>query len=433
MAQTWTALHARLGLQPGPLDLETITRAVDEQLPEDTELDWKLELPPAGGGEGDEKSSTNERFTTTVAAMANTRGGVIVGGIPDTKGLPVEVRGMDLGKDATAEAQANRLQRKLAAEISPAIQGLQIEHLLVEDGRYVVVVHVPASGSAPHFELAGAKDAPAYSGRVRRGAQNAFLAEYEIAELYRRRHSDQQSAGRVLASNLDELIAALPAATWVAMAARPDIPTPPTFPALDHDAAKHIGTVARRILAQVSLGKGSAAESLLPPGDFLNPRIGLRRWIIGRNSGSPAATIAEFHNDGSVSVACKLAGRHVEGENGVEVGQFELQSIVLMALCLTQAAARELNVNGAYAASFDIATLDSVKSPLRLHHRDNFLQGWNPEVSRFTRFSSSIPGIAGIEDVAATARSVVFDVISQFGQQNIVPFINQDLPQGRPE
>jgi hypothetical protein len=433
MAQTWTPLHARLGLQPGPLDLEMITRAVDEQLPEDTELDWKLELPHAGGGESDEKAPTNERFTTTVAAMANTRGGLVVGGIPDTKGLPTQVRGMDLGRDATAEAQANRLQRKLAAEISPVIQGVHIEHLPVADGRYVVVVHVPASGSAPHFELAGAKDAPAYSGRVRRGAQNAFLAEYEIAELYRRRHSDQQSTGRVLASNLDDIIAALPAATWVVMAARPDIPTPSTFPALDHDAAKHIGAVARQIFAQLSTGNGSAAESLIPSVDFLNPRIGLRRWIIGRNSGSPAATVAEFHNDGSISVACRLASRHVEGESGVELGQFELQSIVLMALCLTQAAARELNVNGAYAASFDIATLDSVKSPLRLRHPESFKRGWKPEVSRFTRFSSSIPGIAGIEDVAATAHSVVFDVVSQFGQQNIVRFTNLDLPQGRPE
>lgn len=77
MARTWTRLHEHLGCPPGPLTFDMVRQAAADNLEESDDLDWKEMLPqPPRDGRWNE-------FAKDVAAMANTRGGLIIFGVQD--------------------------------------------------------------------------------------------------------------------------------------------------------------------------------------------------------------------------------------------------------------------------------------------------------------------------------------------------------------
>jgi hypothetical protein len=83
MPRTWSRLHEYLGAPPGPVTFEMVRQSVDDKLGEADGLDWKESLPD-GRNPGREAG-----FAKDVAAMANTRGGLIIYGVTDQ----VEFRG----------------------------------------------------------------------------------------------------------------------------------------------------------------------------------------------------------------------------------------------------------------------------------------------------------------------------------------------------
>lgn len=74
MPRTWTHLHEHLGCPPGPVDFAMVQQCVADQLAEADDLDWKEALP-----NGQDPRAAGE-FAKDVAAMANTRGGLIIYG-----------------------------------------------------------------------------------------------------------------------------------------------------------------------------------------------------------------------------------------------------------------------------------------------------------------------------------------------------------------
>ena len=67
----FAALRRLLGMPPGPLTDEMVDAAVESQLAETDDLDWKGEVPPA-------KNLGQTDFPKDVAAMANRGGGILV-------------------------------------------------------------------------------------------------------------------------------------------------------------------------------------------------------------------------------------------------------------------------------------------------------------------------------------------------------------------
>jgi hypothetical protein len=80
---TFTALHRALGASPAPLTNELLDAAVTGGVVETNDLDWKSELPPA-------KELPQTDFPKDVAAMATSRGGVIVYGVPESQKAATE-------------------------------------------------------------------------------------------------------------------------------------------------------------------------------------------------------------------------------------------------------------------------------------------------------------------------------------------------------
>lgn len=78
MARSWTRLHEHLGHRPGALTYDMVATAVADKLAENDDLDWKEALPNFVP-----KPGTWNEFAKGVAAMANTRGGLLVYGVTD--------------------------------------------------------------------------------------------------------------------------------------------------------------------------------------------------------------------------------------------------------------------------------------------------------------------------------------------------------------
>ncbi|MEV0928776.1 ATP-binding protein [Streptomyces spongiicola] len=85
MARSWTRLHEYLGAPPGPVTFDLVKGAAEANLAESDDLDWKEQLPqPPRDGRWNE-------LAKDVAAMANTRGGLLIFGVRDRTTEPVGI------------------------------------------------------------------------------------------------------------------------------------------------------------------------------------------------------------------------------------------------------------------------------------------------------------------------------------------------------
>ncbi|MER6345226.1 AlbA family DNA-binding domain-containing protein [Streptomyces sp. NPDC001595] len=100
------------GAAPGPLGVDIVAKAAGDRLAESDDLDWKEQLPqPPCEGRWNE-------LAKDVAAMANTRGGLIIFGVRDTT---CELVGITPG-DVNTEQYA-RSQPRPALPVRPHLRG----------------------------------------------------------------------------------------------------------------------------------------------------------------------------------------------------------------------------------------------------------------------------------------------------------------------
>lgn len=142
MAIMWSRIHVELGLSPRPLTHDMVVQAVTQHVRENEDLDWKKDLawkkkdlPP------DVKEEKKQEFAKDVAAMANTRGGLIIVGVSEHNEEAVEAIGV-----LNDERERQNLRALAWQRVRPLVDGLVIEPLSDEAGeRGLIVVSVPAS------------------------------------------------------------------------------------------------------------------------------------------------------------------------------------------------------------------------------------------------------------------------------------------------
>ncbi|MFD6798773.1 helix-turn-helix domain-containing protein [Streptomyces cyaneofuscatus] len=170
-------LTAALGRHPDDLTEDDLQRAVDNQIPEGVDLDWKRDYYPG-------TDAGRKELAKDVSAMANTVGGLLVIGVDDGKKdhahalAPVEpISGR--GEEWIRSVLANWIQ--------PVIPNVGVRSLKsADDGKIYWILTVPPSTQMPHAVTAPGND---YSFRVhvRHGTTTRTLAESEIAQRYRDR------------------------------------------------------------------------------------------------------------------------------------------------------------------------------------------------------------------------------------------------------
>ncbi|MET7326108.1 ATP-binding protein [Streptomyces sp. NPDC005549] len=309
MARTWTRLHEHLGCPPGPLTFDMVHQAAADNLEESDDLDWKEMLPqPPRDGRWNE-------FAKDVAAMANTRGGLIIFGVQDKT---TALTGID-------PEQVNRQQyaQWIRNHVQPYLPDLDIFEL-TDGTKTVLVVDVPASEMAPHFVYGGAardKEQQAAVVPYRDNDHTAWMAEHQIERAYRDRFARVGRAEEEIQRHIDFTTQTVTAhahvpSAWFIAVSRPQRPLPRGAYTMSRDQAREVLEAAKtraRVLHARELVPGPLVG--MGPDTRLNPRPGLRRWVCN-NLQSPMnrEIITELHYDGTVVMAANLSFIRAGGE-----------------------------------------------------------------------------------------------------------------------
>lgn len=204
----WTRLHARLGLTDPELKPEYLEAAVRENLEEDEQLDWKVQLPFAGEPKGPELEAKARELAKDVAAMANGDGGVIIYGVQEQRsGTPMAI--VSVGE--VSESQEQQIRRAVLAHTYPPVSGVQFEHVRWDDGRQVMALHVPASAEAPHLirPPRDKSDQGWFQAPWRSGSHTAAMTERQIEEAYRRREQRRHEQRASVSERFNDFVVAV--------------------------------------------------------------------------------------------------------------------------------------------------------------------------------------------------------------------------------
>ncbi|NUK07823.1 ATP-binding protein [Streptomyces lunaelactis] len=315
MARSWTRLHAHLGVPPGAITYDMVAKAVADRLEETDDLDWKEALPqPPQDGRWNE-------FAKDVAAMANTRGGLLIYGVSN------DVRMTGINPQQVLEQQLRQWVRN---HVQPYVSGLSFLPLASDDGSHsVLVVDVPASVMAPHLVYGTAAKDKAQQAAVapyRDGSHTDWMPEHLIARAYQDRFARQAAAEAELQEHLQyaaDIGLHASQAVWIVIASRPQRPLPRMVPPLDLSAALRVVEAGLRTSVEL---KGEANRVMAPVLRSVNPtpRRGLRRWVISNTLPASDSIIrrpvfVELHHDGTTVLAADLSWKALERLEGTNV------------------------------------------------------------------------------------------------------------------
>jgi hypothetical protein len=320
----WSRIHAELGLTPTPLTHAMVVRGVEAEIAETVDLDWKQALPA-------DVEKKRWEFAKDVAMLANTRGGVIVFGVREEN-----ERAQELTAVPNGERERQRLRALAYGRVRPMVDGVVIEALSDENGEQgLIVVFVPPSPDAPH--VVGEKNEMGVP--YRDGTDTRWMTESLLERAYRdrfsRRADDRAALDGLITGLLPEID--LERGVWVGVSVRPVAPMPPVLGRPERERAVSTMHDMFSLTAEIVGDSLSGVRVLfqLPDDAVLNPRSGLRRWVIRSNHYSTDPhelvdwAVVELHHDGSVALAVGLGGFLPEAGADVCRVQFRLVDVLM--------------------------------------------------------------------------------------------------------
>jgi hypothetical protein len=432
MAIMWSRIHAELGLSPRPLTYDMVKQAVAQRVRETEDLDWKRDLAWKQGS-SDFKEKKKREFAKDVAAMANTRGGLIVFGVREENEQAVEMLGVLNG-----EPDRQAMRSFVNTYLRPLVDSLLIEALDSEDDvPGLIAVLVPPSPDAPH--VVGKRNEMGVP--FRSGSDTQWMSEWQLERAYRDRFTRRSDDRAALSALIDGLVPELDFAKgiWVAMSARPVAPLPLLGGRPLRDQATATMRSALRLASEVfgpDQGRRSVLKELFVGDAMNNPRNGLRRWVIRSNHYSTDAeervdsALVEFHHDGSVALAVAPAvfmGRAEiarKSQTAMQVPVRIVDAVVVEAVALAATHVRGLGGVGTILARAEFLR-DEAAGDAPLEAIDNQLVAglssvYHPVVgSRAVRNPVAVEAAFSAEDDVAAlrevARQLADDLSHQFG------------------
>jgi hypothetical protein len=403
-----------------------VAEAVRRKLGESDDLDWKQALPATSPVKGE----WNE-FAKDVAAMANTRGGLLVYGVSDA----IDMVGIDL-----STVDDKQLGQWLRVHLQPTVSGVSYLELPATDGsgKDVLVVDIPASETAPHFLYGWQqkdKDKTTFNAPFRHRDDTAYMAEHQVAAAYRERFSRQDAAEAALERHVryaTDLVlgeSEFRPTAWLVVAARPARPIPRMVPPLTREEARWaIEQGATR--ARMLLDAASQMPRLLGPPLFPNllnndPRKGLRRWVdtnllVPARATRQRGVLLELHHDGTVVTAVDLSHNALlAGHAAVElpVTSWNLISAVFETVALAHEHRTALHADSSMDLQAVLQTHDTDArfTPVVLGYGRPDVAEWARQPFVMQPAHGELAPFADDETLIAEARELAEGLLHQFG------------------
>ncbi|MGQ0842117.1 AlbA family DNA-binding domain-containing protein [Actinokineospora sp.] len=433
MAIMWSRLHAELGLSPQPLTYGMVEQAVAQGVRESEDLDWKRDLAWKKDLPPDVKEKKKWEFAKDAAAMANTRGGLIVFGVREENEQPVELLGVPNG-----ERDRQAMRSFVNKYLRPLVDSLLIEALDGEDGAPgLIVVLVPPSPDAPH--VIGERNEMGIP--FRNGSDTLWMSEGQLERAYRDRFSRRADDRAALSALIDGLVPEIDfeKGIWMAVSARPVAPLPLLNGRPQREQTTATMRNALQLVSEVfgqAQGRVPVLNDLFASDAVNNPRNGLRRWVIRSNHYSTDAhervdwALVELHHDGSVALAIALGafirGAQILGQSptAMQVPLRLIDAVIAEAVALAATHVRGLGAVGTILARAAFLR-DEAGGNAPLEVIDNRLGGGISSIfhrvagSRAVRNPVAVEAAFSAEDditaLRRVARQLADDLSQQFG------------------
>ena len=410
-ASVFTPLHRWLGRDPEPLTIDFLDAAVEANLEETADLDFKLDPPSA-------PALAQSDLAKDFAAMANSGGGMLVFGIRENGSRAAEAPGVS--SDFSADTYVRDLRRVALNRVSPPILNLAV-HAFTDGARHGLAVVVPPTNEAPHLIFVG----DSFRAPYRNGPDTAWMTERMLESAYRARCNARSERKSELREILGQAIRPGPGpgpALWIGAIGRPV------------GEATNSQRLAREQVQAVLDGALTLADTWVSvkvhPLEWLdrsNPRPGLRRWVAGfGRSGETTRwreAQAQIFDSGTVVLTSAMG----DGRGGAntffgphEVGSDRVETFIADFLALVRLTASELGLS-AYETAIDFRRQSD--SPILLRIPDRHLGGHylDPEYSspiyQFVPVETVVNTGTGRDPFVDQLREVALDVVNQGGVQ----------------
>ncbi|MFE6284592.1 helix-turn-helix domain-containing protein [Streptomyces sp. NPDC057877] len=415
MARSWTRLHEHLGHRPGPLTFDMVAAAVTDKLAESDDLDWKEKLPSFAP-----KPGIWNEFAKDVAAMANTRGGLLVYGVSDQ----IDLVGVDL-----VSADKKQMLSAVRNGIQPYVSGVDFIELPAPGGSGpdILVVDIPPSEMAPHFQYGWEqkdKDRVTFNAPFRVNDDTFYMTEHQVARAYQERFARRATADTLLKDRLAEVTEVVMSESedshaWLVVATLLTRPVPQLVPAPTRSEAAEILRQSTVSAARI----GGARPAVLSNRLADDVRVGLRRWI-GSNFLVPdrrsrgRGALIELHHDGSV-VVCVDVSTHLAAGDDTAVDTLVLRTVAQEALVLADLHRLHRAPDTAVEITATVATTSTGRRLVPFDYdwgRMEVVEGTR-RPKRLLPSSSELAPNADGEALRECAREVASGLLHQFGME----------------
>jgi hypothetical protein len=123
------------------ITITDLNALISEGRAEDRTIEYKLTLPSSA------ESEKVSRLLKPICSFANTDGGDLIFGFHANHGVPDALEGVAIDN---IDQEKLRLEHMMQNGIETQIRGVHIQDILLDNGKYILVVRVPKSWIAPH-------------------------------------------------------------------------------------------------------------------------------------------------------------------------------------------------------------------------------------------------------------------------------------------